>query len=560
MQELFIFFAAIFTLLTLSFCVSYKFQKDFTSMTKPAGILVLTLTSMIILLITVFLMTIVDVFNFYQQNMTNDKENRDHNTYKLTSILTLINLFSYIILPFVMFYLLEEKYTDVISGNNNDAESDVLLGEKNYFDINKMDKRNIMNRNISHNLIHESPLNLNLFKNYFYYICALACTNLIYLIIFKMNYFSNDNNLVKYSTLSYSLIKASDLYSDYEILTYANFGMLILLGKIAFLIYLPYGAGKTISSLVENVRGGENMKKEYRCLDNNFSKNYETIKHITSLKLMTGRPLSKKEKMILRSCKETETILQHKQEILEDKFSTFHAFLFYFALPFKFVLIFVCLMFGLLFCFSKGLSLYYQLQTNVYEKFNILNLNTGITIERLLLLLNLDWQVIIISLISIYFTSTIIVSIKNLGIVNILPNFRSFSTSEIRSDKILSLTIYSIFFILMLVSILEIFSILPDISFYKHPLSIGLKDFYDKTPDNTFSLFGIFYLKFYINFPVFKYFDLFFSCCLIILLAVLVIYLPLKSMLNYWDNKEHQQEFIKGYTNDKEETEILNEA
>jgi hypothetical protein len=290
------------------------------------------------------------------------------------------------------------------------------------------------------------------------------------------------------------------------------------------------------------MKGGDNMKKEYSSLNNNFSKNYETIKIITSQKLMTGRPLTKKEKLVLKSCKEAETILQHKQELLEDKFSNFKMLLFYLVLPLKFLLVFITILFALFFTITKTTLLYNQLEKSVCGKDCgfIPNKNIfTISIQTLLFTSSKFLRIICCFLMLIYFISATITSMKKLGMINILPGCKSYTLSEVRSNKIISLVFYTMFLIFSIVSILEIFSVIPDLSFFND--SFTDCDIYNLGADHcNISVFGIFYLKFYVNLTIFKYFDMFFSASLICLISSLIVYFPVKSILNYWNSSKEE--------------------
>ena len=137
-----------------------------------------------------------------------------------------------------------------------------------------------------------------------------------------------------------------------------------------------------------------------------------------------------------------------------------------------------------------------------------------------------------------YFVFAIIISMKKLGMISIIPWCKSQKTSDIRSNKFMSQIFFSTFLIFSIIALLEIFSVTPDLTFFNDTY---LKcDIYNLASDHcSLSIFGIFYLKLYVNMVIFRYIDLFYSASLICLINIFVIYHPIKSVLNFWNsNKE----------------------
>lgn len=554
MNDFLIYSLSLSSIIIISILYSYKYQKDFSNLSQPSKIFISFLSCVIVSSLMLFSLICMDIFSLTTPNIlnsslevildkfSNDNKKNGPNSNKILLVISLVNFLFYVLIPFVFFYFVEEK--SINSYPNQDEEH--TGGNKENIPLFEEEYENncLISQGINPTFHSErSAFNFNLFKNYFYYLLALTGFNIVYLVTFKMNYFDTYKNMMRYSVVPDGLRKYSHLFSEMEILGFINFGVLVSLGKLLFLIYIPYGAGKLTSSLIENLKSGETMKNEYNHLNNNFSKNYETIKNITSQKLMTGRPLTKKEKIILKNCKETETILQHKQEVLEDKFSNWQMFIFYSTLPFKFVSVFMSISFVLFFVISKILLLYTQINKSLcgIDCGYVANTHKlGLSIQTLLeLVKNQYMQIAILFLFFSYLTVVGLNGLSNLGIVNLAPRGKSYSTSEIRTSKILTLAYYSIFFLLIINIILEVFSISPDFSLF---FNTGCDIYNIDSEGCLVSNFGIFYLKFYVNFSYFKYYDIFFSSCLIALMSGMIIYYPVKTTLNDW-NSENQEKF-----------------
>ena len=124
----------------------------------------------------------------------------------------------------------------------------------------------------------------------------------MYLVYFRI--FSNTSNskLIRDTFVPEVIKKYSFLYSDFEVLSFINFSVLIAVGKTFSLCYVSYGGSKITSILIDSLRKTEEIKEEFSNLNNNMNKNSETIRLITSQKLMTGKQLTKQEKNILKSC------------------------------------------------------------------------------------------------------------------------------------------------------------------------------------------------------------------------------------------------------------------
>lgn len=534
-------------IIILVFFYSYKFQKNFSNLTNPNKIIIFLLSIFILSLLALFSIIAYDIltlnFNNNQIKPINNNNNNNSHTHIQSFLqqnpknkyiiytLSFFNLLFYVILPLVLFYYIEEK------NYQNETENKNIFKEEDLENLNG-------NGLIINQIANVSDISyLNIFKNYFYYLIAFTCVNLMYLIYFKVFYFSKSANINRYTTVPDVMRKYSHLFNENEILAFVNFGVLILFGKILFLIYTPYGMAKMSSSIIDNLSGKIEIKKEFNNLNNNMTKNSETIKAITSQKLMTGRPLSKKEKLLLKTCKETKTLLNHKQIILEEKFSNLQLFLHYLTLPAKFIFIFISILFAFIVTITKIFVLYNEYYKSICGKdcgYIPNKLTVGLSLQNMLnYLINNNenkfnyFVSLTLFLVFIYLTSSIMYGLKFFGLVFMKKK------DDIRQDKTLTLIYYSIFLILGVVAILEIFNMIPDLSFfYNNHYKCDV--FNIDSHDCVLSLFGIFTFKFNINFIIFRYIDLLFSFIFICSLIAFITYLPIKSLLHYWNNDEEK--------------------
>jgi hypothetical protein len=543
MNDYLIYSLSFFLLFSASLTYSYKFQKDFTSLSSPPKILVGFVTAIILLSLTFFGLLITDVFNTNAKNLQKDYMDSFYKNLSLSSnkpdivlvILSGFNVVSWIILPFLFLFYYEEKLIESKNSTISENVAEDMKILKNEDD--DFEKRSLKDGTNTININHyqcTSAFNINFAKNYFFYLISLGGLNIIYLISFKINYNDSHNNLLRLTKVPEGLREMSYLASDYQILTYANFGVSLLIAKILFLIYVPYGAGKMTASLVEKMRTQEAVKDEYSHLNNNLTKNYETIKNLTSQKLMTGRILSKKEKMILKSCKDTETILNHKQEILEDKYSNFQMCLFYLVLPLKFILVLTSFSFVMLFVTSKVLIIYdgfVKSKCGSMCGYLVNSRDLGMTVQNLLYLLNDYIQIGLLVFMFVYFLTVALKGMGQLGLLS-FKGCAFITTDEVRNNKIYNFLFYSVYLLIIVSSILEIFSLVPNFSFFHNMQTCDVFSF-DKNICEI-SNFGLFYIKFYLNFYIFKFADLFLSVSSICLLFLMILYYPLKATIDDW--------------------------
>jgi hypothetical protein len=533
-------------LFSASLIYSYRFQKNFTSLSSPPKILVGFVTGIILFSLTLFGLLITDIFKTNEKiqqkdyfiDSFNKKINLSHDKSEtVILILSGLNVFTWIILPFLFFFYYEEESLNTKQSENIAEDMKVFKNDEEEIEKGSLlDENNTSNINSPTFYQPTSAFNINFAKNYFYYFISLAGLNIIYLITFKIYNNDSHNNLLRLTQVPEGLRVLSYLGSDYQILTYANFGLSLLIAKILFVIYVPYGAGKLTASLVEKMRSVETVKHEYSNLNNTLSKNYETIKNLTSQKLMTGRILTKKEKKILKSCKDTETILNHKQEILEDKYSNFQMCLFYILLPLKFILILMSFSFVMLFVTSKGLIIYdgfVKSKCGSMCGYLVNARDLGMTVQNLLYLLNDYIQICLLVFMFMYFLTVALKGMSNLGLISFKGQF--VPTEEVRGSKISNFLLYSVFLLIVFSSIFEIFSLVPNFSFFHNMQTCDVFALEKNSEICEYSNFGLFYIKFYLNFYVLKYADIFLSVISVCLFFVMILYYPLKSAIEDWN-------------------------
>jgi hypothetical protein len=318
--------------------------------------------------------------------------------------------------------------------------------------------------------------------------------------------------------------KVSHLFTEFEILTFANFNILILFGKIFSVLFVPYGISKITSNFIERLRINLNVKQEYNHLNNNFSKNFEIIKNLTSKKL-SGKYLTKQEKTLLKECQQNQTILEHKQEILEEKFSTLKLFLYYFTYPFKVFLIFSTIIVAMCLIINKTITLYNELNTSFcgIECAYVSTNKARLAFENIFTNIYMNSAIQLIC-----FTYLIIGLIYGISQSNI-------EILTIKNNRVNNLLYYMIIFTYSLATIEQSFRETPEYSFFSYS-----KDQCDVLSIDRcgLSMFGVYYLRAYINFEIFKYIDIAYSICFISLLGYFITINPIKAILRKDDNSK----------------------
>lgn len=601
-------------LLALNFA-SYRFQKDFSNINKPSKVIVGFLASIIFLIAALACLTLSDILsltrnktlqnniilndnnniNYNKNNFDklvnntsnknafsdfinqaekiNENNNNNNNiffsesTAKINIILAIINSFFYIILPLLIFYLIEEKNNNEA---NNSSQEDLYLSNNNNNKNNRhalvQEEENGLFNVDSHEInsvdFYPSEFDyLQILKNYTFYLTAFISLNIVYLILFKASVLNQSNLIELYSFVPEAMRAYSAFNSDFEILLNLNFLLFFIFAKFSLLIYLPYGFGKLIASLIENLQHSQELKKEYNSLNCGFNKNFEVIKQITTQKLMTGKSLSRKEKSILRQCKENQTLLEHKQEVLEEKYSKIKAIIFYVSFPLKFFAVILTVLICFIILISKLMSAYAHMtnsQCGIYCAYFTDKIPSYIGLQDIIIYLLIHTQnifgmqtakliIISLGLLYAYFLVNLIISFKNLGLLdfsNLLKfeNIKKFripfiKTTEIRSDRILTIVLYFMFFSAAIASLAEILNLIPSISFYfQNYQSCSVSNI-----DNDqckYSAFMLFNLKNSVNFSFGMIVILCFDYLATILTAFFAVVLPLKALRNFFNNDE----------------------
>jgi len=558
--------------------VSYKFQKDFSNLNRPSKLMIFFLATFIFILLT-FIVLIFSNILYLNNGETSNKElffkneinstalstkalinfqkNRKENNYNynqflnetsqnINLVLALLNFFFYIILPLVIIYLIEDKNINEVNNNYNSDDTEILNAE--HSEINS---------------VQYPPCEMdymNIIKNFSFYITALISLNLVYLILFKTSILSSSNVLEFYTFVPEILRNYSTYISDYETLLYLNFFCILIIGKFSLLIYLPFGFGKLSAMLIDNLKKSQELKIEFNNLNSGFNKNFEVIKQITTQKLMTGKNLSKKERNILRQCKENQTLLEHKQEILEEKYSKIEVFIYYVSFPIKFFTVILTILIGLLFVISKIFALYANFKFSecgaycgyftdkTFSSIGIQDIYAYLLMhyDKIFYFKNTNFVVFLMSLFYLYVVLNILISLKNLGLINFSKiisfdtlklKFNFLRTSDIRSDKIRSILLYSVFFVMSIVASFEVLSLNPGISFYmQNFMKCDLK-IIDKEVCK-FSAYMIVNMKNSVNFPLGVIVALCFEILITLFTGIFIIYLPLKSLANFFNCKQ----------------------
>jgi len=373
------------------------------------------------------------------------------------------------------------------------------------------------------------------------------------LLIYKILQSDDYKNLIWASVLPEQLKKYTYLTSDLEILNYINFGVLILFAKFLSISYLPYGIGKSISECIESMTTKEDVKKEYSELSNDFSKNYNYIRNITSQKLMTGKKLTKEEKEIMKSCKSNNIILEHKQELIEEKNTKFDIVVSYITLPFKFIFMIILVLLAFSYILSKVVILYTIMTNNLCGGtcgFITNRLNNFFSFESIIYYFEHFYQnkliqngiLLVIVSYSIYI---MYVGLKEKGIEILF--FKIYSVNDIKSDKGLLFLFSVIFFLLGLAALYDLSFILPD--FMKFGDLKRQCDIHNLENDLCgLSLFGLYLLKHNLNFPLVTYGEVGINIIIAILLIGSFFYVPIKSAMEFYgESNKIKKDNYKNY-------------
>ncbi len=328
---------------------------------------------------------------------------------------------------------------------------------------------------------------------YLYYLLLYALLNLLYLTYFKSlsidySYANISNRIVPAVLRKYSILNG-----NYEVLTYFNFGVLMTLGKILMFTYLPFGMAKFINNLLESFTS-RNEKRDNECLYNSIE-NAQIIKKSDALEWLT-------------------TIIKN---IIKVIFTV------------------LCFLTLITLVFTKIVIVWSKLSSN-----NICGVDCGllsfrfdhnVTFQNLLFYYQNYSHVptfIFLSMMAFRIYS-MITSLKTKGIALFLKNF--YDLKAISKDHILTLLYISIFFILNIILFYDLTYVAPDyVRFFTLPKKCDFLQI--DSPDCGITLYGLFYIRFSLNFIGFIYIDIFGSFVFIFSSTIWVFLLPIKNGFN----------------------------
>ena len=437
------------------------------------------------------------------------------------------------------------------------------------------------------------------FKNYFYYLCILFSLNVIFYVVFTINTNNSQTNLIRYSLIPYNLRNLGYINNSKTIiLNIANFELLLIIGKVLSLIYLPYGISLIISDSIVSFKAPMKIKKEYKNLNADINKNYDTIKILTAEKLMVGIPLTKKEKAILKEAKSKIDILEHKQEFLDEKVSCVETLKMYLSFPVKFVGLFLIIIALVFFIFSKFVVYYNFLKNSICGMecgYLLPTMKSGISLQDLIIGTTLNsnynyneiieifiksnnnniftsnsllqrvyiffkgpekWIFLIIIIFLVLMLVAIVKSVKSIGLLVIVPFRLDFYKEEhIRNDYLLNFMLYCLYGLMSIICLNEVLNTFPDFLNFGLPankcnLSItGIEEGVCELSQT-----GLFLIKLKMNFSMLTSFYIIFELMFLITASICLIYFPIKSIVNFYNlNAENENFKEKRIGNDEYE-------
>jgi len=383
----------------------------------------------------------------------------------------------------------------------------------------------------------------------------------MYLISYKIFINNDERNLFRSSVIPEILKKHSFLQSDFIILIFINFGICLFIGKLLAIFYLPYGIGKAMSSCIDSMINSDEIKQEYTDLNNNFTKNNDTIRNITSQKLMTGKTLSKQEKELIKNCKENQAILEHKQEILEDKNSKCQVILNYITLPLKFLYVIILFLFSFSFILSNITVLVTTLSHSIcgFEcGYLTQRIDKAFSLQSILYYFSptsfkygLFIQNGIILVFILFVLHSIFISLKNKGIC--IGFYSLYDVNDIRNSRTLTMVSILIFFLVANSVTNDVIFLFQDYAKFSNlAKTCHLGNF--ESDLCGISLYGIFMLQINLNFPFFSYVSIIMQTITTFLAILFTILLPVISAFNYFSKKKTKKNKYQALnTNDPEE-------
>ena len=298
---------------------------------------------------------------------------------------------------------------------------------------------------------------------FLYYLFLYGLLNLLYITYYKtisIDYsYSNISNRIVPAVLR----KYSVLSGNYEVLTYFNFGILMTLGKVLMFTYLPFGMAKFVNNLLEYTKNNEKLSDD------------EPIRYI-SIEIKDVKHKGKDIKEII--------IVQIYNVI-------------------KIIFTIMCFLTILTIIFTKIIIVWSKLSSN-----SICGVDCGllsfrfdhnITFQNILFYFkNCPFLHYLIFLMMMGFRIySMIISMKTKGIALFLKNF--YNLNEISKDKLLTLLFWTVFFVLNIILFYDMTYVAPD---YVRFFTLTRKcDFLQiDSPDCGITLYGLFYIKFSLNF------------------------------------------------------------
>ena len=132
---------------------------------------------------------------------------------------------------------------------------------------------------------------------------------------------------------------------------------------------------------------------------------------------------------------------------------------------------------------------------------------------------------------------SMLISIRTKGISLFLKNF--YDIKEISKDKLLTLLFWSIFFVLNIILFYDMTYVAPDyVRFFTLPKKCDFLQI--DSPDCGITLYGLFYIRFSLNFIGFIYVDIFGSFVFIFSSTIWLFLLPIKTAFNLLNDQKKQ--------------------
>lgn len=469
-----------------------------------------------ILISTTMILTIIFSLLFWE--IISDKSDKSFklNSDILDGIVNFMNAFLYIVLPLPLTYLINYYKQNDEYACNEDEKRFLIDNESNLSNMNhdSLDfKENKENVDIYKSNEFEI-LNINVFKDYFYYCLCLVSVCIISYILHSIHSLDKNVNIAKNTIIPIQIreIYGVDFFKSIQLFL---FGLTLTIGKIYMNIYLPQGILAIVSQTLNKIKKTEKLTIEYRGVNGDIAKNYEIIKKITSERLMVGIPLTKKEALSLKKAREQIDVLDHKQEILEEKTSLVEKLKSFLAFPIHVITIILVIIISLILLYSKSMTIFNQLFNNLcgYQCGFITNVKTNNIIQDTFSInvMNFNYflletkrfyfsfsihTLIIIIAISLFYISCILEGIKKQGLITFIP-IKNFSELDIQYNHLINALMYLVCFMTLLTLPFELFTIFPDFMTFGY---FSTNKFNSNIQPKSY--FSYLMLSFKVNFPL----------------------------------------------------------